>query len=448
MKKIKSRVLNIVRSYVVSTTGVAAIVFALSMPVIAASAGMAVDLAQAYNVKSRLGNALDKAALAAGSMTGSVESIQERVEEFMDANYPDLGVGDYLDVEVTFNDGTVHVQGHARVDTVFMSMLGKDYIDVYEGTTVIREAKGVEAVLVLDVTGSMAGNNITALRTASLNFIDIMFDRIDDYNYLKIGIVPFSASVNVGNGLTGGFVNRPATDDYVTPTSNIQYSSTSSGTTTNWRGCILERPNGADVTDAATPNWFMYRYPRICGQFNQNGTCRTWSNNNPNRDCTNARIVPLTNSRTTLEASINGLSAAGNTYGNVGMVWGWRVISPTPPFTQGVAYDDELWSKTVIMMTDGDNVVNSTYSAYGSGTGGQTQATLNAKFAQVCTAMKAQGITVYTITFQSGITDATRQIFRTCASSPEKYFNAPSNESLVSAFQAIANQLSQLHISE
>jgi Flp pilus assembly protein TadG len=430
------------------SSAVAAIVFALSVPMIVASAGMAVDLAQAYNVKSRLGNALDKGALAAGSMTGSEAEIQERVERFMDANYPDLRVGDYLEVSVDIVDGLVNVSGHARVDTVFMTILGKDYIDVYQGTQVRRESAGVEAVLVLDVTGSMAGNNIAALKSASLNFIDIMFDRIDDYTYLKIGIVPFSASVNVGNGLAAGFVNRPATDEYVNPASNIQYSSASSGTTNNWRGCILERSGGADVTDASSPNWEMYRYTRICSNYNANGTCRTWANNNPNRDCTNARIVPLTNSRSVLDSAINGLTAAGSTYGNVGMVWGWRVISPDPPFTEGTAYDDEMWSKTVIMMTDGDNVVNTTYSAYGAGAAGQTQTTLNNKFSQVCAAMKAQGITVYTITFQSGITDATRAIFRQCASAPDKYFNAPSNESLYTAFQTIANQLSQLHITQ
>jgi hypothetical protein len=100
------------------------------------------------------------------------------------------------------------------------------------------------------------------------------------------------------------------------------------------------------------------------------------------------------------------------------------------------------------MMTDGDNVVNSTYSAYGSGAAGQTQTTLNNKFSQVCTAMKAQGITIYTITFQYGITNTTRNIFRQCASAPDKYFNAPSNDSLYTAFQIIANQLSQLHITQ
>jgi hypothetical protein len=162
-----------------------------------------------------------------------------------------------------------------------------------------------------------------------------MFDRIDDYTYLKIGIVPFSASVSVGNGLTAGFVNRPATDEYVNPASNIQYSSASSGTTTNWRGCILERSGGADVTDAPTPNWGMYRYTSIFSRFNTDGTCRTYSNNNPNADCTNARVVPLTNNRSVLDGAINSLTAAGNTYGNVGMVWGWRVISPDPPFTEG-----------------------------------------------------------------------------------------------------------------
>ncbi len=54
------------------------------------------------------------------------------------------------------------------------------------------------------------------------------------------------------------------------------------------------------------------------------------------------------------------------------MVWGWRVISPTEPFTEGVAYDDDTWQKVIIVLTDGANTIDdesthngSNYSAYG-----------------------------------------------------------------------------------
>jgi len=56
-----------VRDYLRHELGVAAVIFAIMLPVIIASAGMAVDLAVVYNSQNRLANALDKATLAAAS---------------------------------------------------------------------------------------------------------------------------------------------------------------------------------------------------------------------------------------------------------------------------------------------------------------------------------------------------------------------------------------------
>lgn len=440
------------RPFLKANEGAVSLVFALCIPLFISAAGIAVDIAQAYNVKNRLADALDKAALAAGSTTGTTQQVEDRVEKFFTANYPeeDLGTIYYMDV-IVGNDNTVTVTAYARVDTVFMNILGQDYIDVSTTAKVKRELAGVEVVLVLDVTGSMAGNNIAALKTASTNFLNIMFSNIDDYDYLKIGLVPFSASVNVGRyGLgqtpTGGyygsaFVSRPATDDYVSPASNINFGTSSP----NWSGCITERAYPLDTNDVSTPNWGMYRYPRICSSYRANGTCRTYANNNPNTACTQSRVVPMTNSQTTLQSAINGLQTGGNTYGNVGMVWGYHLISPAAPFSEGVAFNDPDWSKTVIMMTDGDNTINSTYSAYGANAT-LTEADLDNRFLETCTNMKNEGITIYTITFQSGISNATREYFRNCASDTTKYFNAPSNQTLIDAFEEIAHQLSELHI--
>jgi len=443
--------------FTTQTAGATAIVFALSIPMFFGAAGVAVDLAQAYNVKTRLANAVDKAALAAGSTTGDADDIEEQVMNFLEANYPEGALGNTFNVDVILGDGTVTVQASARVKTTFMSIMGKEYVDVNQTTTVKRELGGVEVVLVLDVTGSMAGNNISALKTASTNFLNIMFDRISDLEYLKVGIVPFSASVNVGSYGVGlepggaaydtGFILWPGSDDYINPASNIQYNSGTSGTTSNWRGCIRERSSGRDVTDDASPGWQMYRFPQICSSYKKNGSCNSYSNNNPNNGCTNNRIVPLTNNQAALQAAIDGLQATGNTYINVGLVWGWRVISPTYPFTEGAAYDDVDWSKTVILMTDGDNVPYNTYSAYGENPGLSAN-NLNNKVTTVCNNMKAEGVTLYTITFQSGISNSTRTLFRNCATKEEMYFDAPSNQDLVNVFENIANQLSQLHIVE
>ena len=102
-------------------------------------------------------------------------------------------------------------------------------------------------------------------------------------------------------------------------------------------------------------------------------------------------------------------------------------------------------------MTDGNNTINTVMSGEGKyGTTGTSTSTTdqNNKFAATCTAMKAQGIRVYTITFQSAINATTQQYYRQCATNTGMYFNAPTNADLTAAFQSIATQLSQLHLTK
>ena len=56
-----------------------------------------------------------------------------------------------------------------------------------------------------------------------------------------------------------------------------------------------------------------------------------------------------------------------------GLLWGWRVLSPTSPFTEGATYTDEKWVKAIVLLTDGENDVGqggnginkSVYNAFG-----------------------------------------------------------------------------------
>jgi len=447
----------LMNAYLKNKSGAIAVVFAISLSMIIASAGIATDLAVVYNAKNRLSNALDKAALAIGSSTGDTAVLEERAEAFIRANYPEGKIGEISNIDVTISEeeATVDITASARVNTIFMPIFGIDYVDVSSSTQVIRELAGIEAVLVLDVTGSMAGTSIAALKTASTNFINIMFDEVDDINYLKIGVVPYADTINVGrygegfdpdgNYYDNAFVDTPTTDEYVSNPSTITY-----GTGTNdWWGCVVERTaEGEQMTDASTPNWHMYRYPRVCLRSSWSG-CTQYAT--PNYGCGDAKVQPLTNNQSDLLTEINGLPTSGNTYSHLGMVWGWRVVSPTSPFTEGAEYDDPKWSKTVILMTDGDNTIDSVYSTEGRyGTSGvSTNATQeNNKLAAVCQDMKDEGIRIYTVTFKSSINATTKSYYRACATSTSMYYDAPSADDLIAVFEKIAHQLSKLHITK
>ena len=160
MKKIFKNIRSVIGKYIGDTSGATAVVFAIVIPVLVAAVGLAVDMGQAYNVKNRLGNAVDKAALAVAGTTGDIDVLEERMEAFIAANYPEEKIGTAFDVEMVIDDQVVTITAHARVDTKFMRLFGKDQVEVYAFSEVTRELSGLEVVLVLDVTGSMAGSKM------------------------------------------------------------------------------------------------------------------------------------------------------------------------------------------------------------------------------------------------------------------------------------------------
>jgi Flp pilus assembly protein TadG len=71
--------------------------------------------------------------------------------------------------------------------------------------------------------------------------------------------------------------------------------------------------------------------------------------------------------------------------------------------------------------------------------------TLNTRMLELCTFIKDSGVTIYTVTFALTNT-ATQDLFRSCASAPENYFNSPTREDLRAAFQTIGSQLANLRL--
>ncbi len=184
----------------------------------------------------------------------------------------------------------------------------------------------------------------------------------------------------------------------------------------------------------------------------------------PNKACPDP-ILPLTDDRAQITAKINGLMHWNGSGTNVaeGLAWGWRVLSPGEPFTEGAAYGRA--NKVIVLMTDGVNNIDphplapvlSHYSAYGfleqwgesrlaDKTFAGFKAHTDSRLAAVCNNAKAQGITIYTVAF--GINDETTlAMLRDCASEPPMAYTATTAGDLVTAFRDVATRLSQLRLS-
>ncbi|MEM1192549.1 MAG: TadE/TadG family type IV pilus assembly protein [Pseudomonadota bacterium] len=195
----------------------------------------------------------------------------------------------------------------------------------------------------------------------------------------------------------------------------------------------------------------------------------------PNPNCPPA-IVPLTSTRSTVRDAVQGLTAGGTTNSAMGAMWGWRTLSPEPPFEEGVSYENQQWQKVVVLMTDGQNVVSSRnthhrseLNAYGMareermGSGvdeaWKMRNEIDNKMLRICQRMKDENILVYSVMFgldtsdeessQFEVNQRVEDLYKACASSPEApYFhNVLTGADLENAFEDVAADLVKLHIS-
>ncbi len=201
----------------------------------------------------------------------------------------------------------------------------------------------------------------------------------------------------------------------------------------------------------------------------------------PNRGCPTP-IVPLTSDRDEMVNAVRAMRhwSGGGTNQAEGLAWGWRVLSPGAPFTQGDPYSPDV-RKVIVLMTDGQNtnlsdstVLGSDYSAFnhlnlwttfrsGVTVNGVTRGDMpvayrrnitstgsfvnyiNARQRALCDAIKAQGIEIYTVIFRE--TDGTaRDLVRYCATDDDHYFTADTQEELRAVFRAIGSGIGELRI--
>jgi hypothetical protein len=155
----------------------------------------------------------------------------------------------------------------------------------------------------------------------------------------------------------------------------------------------------------------------------------------------------LTDSASQVKSAIRGLTPNDETYVAPGLLWGWRAISHRLPFADGKdpAASDGV-QKVIVLMSDGTNTLSKKSGAPEHDDSNVADA--NKMMEEVCTNIKNDGITIYTVAFQ--INDPrTRDLMQDCASDEEHfYFDAKNAADLALAFKAIADDLTDVYIAE
>jgi Flp pilus assembly protein TadG len=162
---------------------------------------------------------------------------------------------------------------------------------------------------------------------------------------------------------------------------------------------------------------------------------------------------------------VDQMVASGNTYHDIGLIWGARLMSPTGLFASANALTPSGGEiqRHMIFMTDGDPCTSvSNYQAYGLAwfdrretdastaptdgctTTGTLTEQVNARTVALCSAIKNKNITLWVVTF--GYVDPNTVTRLTNCASSGKYFSANNAAALQTTFASIANQISQLRL--
>ena len=159
-------------------------------------------------------------------------------------------------------------------------------------------------------------------------------------------------------------------------------------------------------------------------------------------------------------AYVDGLTAIGGTYHDIGMIWGARMLSPDGIFTAANSSRPGGFkvNRHIVFMTDGAfDTRAQNYDAWGinrlDGRLAPTTTTATAsliaihqrRLEMICKAAQSKGFTIWVIGF--GITDLSQQL-KDCASDDEHWAIASNGTSLSTKFRNIAEQIGSLRLAE
>jgi Flp pilus assembly protein TadG len=402
------------------TRGAVAIIFGFAIIILLVSIGLAIDAARGMRVGGTIGAAVDAAVLAGAKglrlQNMNDAQVTQLVTTMFNENVKASGVEqptiNSFNVIIDRVKSSVELDVKAEIPTVLGQLAGINKLETPRRGIAIFEQKDIEVALQLDVTGSMSGSKLQDLKDATKLLVDILIPNDPALLYgqkVRIGYAPYDVGVNAGlyaNRINGG-VSAP-------------------------NNCVYERVN---TSYQSTENFPV-----------DASVLKTKLDLPSARDCSNAQLLPMTAEKALLKSTINGYQTNSSTAGHLGTAFAWYLLSPQwssiwPSASQPVAYTDKDTVKIAVLMTDGEyNTVGGNYNS------GNVQASQN--FAKdTCTAMKAQGIRVYTVGFKLTQANATATL-QNCATSANDFYPAENGNALKAAFKAIAENIATLRLAE
>ncbi len=322
------------------------------------------------------------------------------------------------------------MQGTASVKTYFLPLIRLRHIPVNASSTVKWGETRLRVALVLDNTLSMAqSGKMDALKQATHNLINQLKGAAESDGDVYVSIVPFAKDVNVGasNG-NQSWVRWDLWDEVNGSCSKKQLTTQSSclsqnkkwtvAAHSNWNGCITDRDKDYDTLNTAPSTGT----PATLFPAEQYGSCPS-------------ELMGLSYDWTALGDRVDAMQPGGLTNQAIGLDWGWQSLT-NAPFTVPPMDGYYKYRQVIILLTDGLNTQNRWDSSAPA---------IDAREKISCDNIKAAGIDIYAVQVNTG-GDPTSTLLQDCASGPSNFFLLTSADEIVSTFDSIGTELSQLRV--
>lgn len=425
-------------SFARSESGTVAVTFGLMASCLFLFVGLAVDMSRVQHVRSQVQSSLDAASLAAAklldSQTVTASDVQALAYAYFQANLK----SDRLDsakvsnfvATPDFSTGMVKATVDVEIPMFFTSAVNSiKSVNIAPSAAANYKTLRIEVAMVLDVTGSMNDPSadgtpkINALKTTAKDFIDALYSHNPQADFVRVGLVPYSAAINIGP----------------------YYSQQLAGAGSD--NCVVDRSGAGAYTDAP-PSWGSpisrystalnpyYYCPTVTGQLLQD-----------------LRDPTL---RQQFKDGIDAMTAYGGTAGHIGAAWGYYMLSPKWSGVWGAnaarPYADNV-KKVIILLTDG--MFN---TAYNNG-GGSLDTVQSAdptiagsspnQALKICDNIKnavsaSQAIQIYTIGFTTP--PEAEDLLKQCGGA-SNFYSAANSSQLSASFRDIVTKLTNLRIS-
>jgi Flp pilus assembly protein TadG len=404
---------SVLREFASNQKGTIALLFALAVVPLLLAGGIAIDVVRYVSAKTALQSALDAGALAAAAATNLSTSARIAAGKavFGDNVAASVNGGESVTESFALSGNKVVASASFGLPVSLMQLAGFSTMEIdAESEINIPDKKKAEIALVLDYSGSMKDVlngevKYIAMRNAAKGLVNDL--AAANPANVKFGLVPFSHHV---------WVSLPE-----------QYVLGQTGTGA-WTGCTQDREYPYNLSDATPTSDPASKWGQPIAPDHASNGCGAYVPNS-------LTVQPLTGDFAAIDAQLDAMKPYAWTHIALGAEFGFHLLSPNAPFTEGAAYSDTTTRKIMVLLTDGKQ----TEPAFGPG--GRTVAQGEENLAAICASAKSAGITVMTIAYN--IDDATTvDRLRNCTSDPAKnFFSVEDGENIASAFDSVKQQI-------